>query len=408
MVAKIISGKSLIGALNYNEKKVAQGKAQLISENGYAKDIDKMNFYDKLLRLTDLAERNTRVVTNTVHISLNFDPGERIGTDRLTSISEEYMQRIGFGDQPFLIYQHNDAAHPHIHIVTTNIMPSGERISLHNLGRTKSEQARQTIEKDYHLVQAKSKSSNIRADREQLQKAEYGKIDTKRAITNIVSEVIRIYRFTSIPELNAVLNLYNVTADPGSKDSRMFQKNGLMYWITDDRGRKLGVPIKASSIYGKPTLKKLDERFQLNQTLRKPMREQLKVRIDRVIASKPTRKQFSIDLRREGVHVVFRENEEGRIYGITFVDHRSKCVFNGSDLGKEYSAAALSGKFRHIGQTETTQRVEKPQSNGFPSSYEADKTEATSTIADLLRTEYSGGDGLAAYKRRKKRKRFNL
>ncbi len=408
MVAKIISGKSLIGALNYNEKKVAQGKAQLISENGYAKDIDKMNFYDKLLRLRDLAERNARVVTNTVHISLNFDPSERINTNRLTSISKDYMQRVGFGDQPFLVYQHNDAGHPHIHIVTTNIKSSGERISLHNLGRTKSEEARQAIEKDYGLVQAKSKSGNLQPERGLLQKAEYGKTDTKRAITNIVGEIIRTYRFTSIPELNAVLNQFNVVADQGAKESRMFQKNGLMYWITDDRGRKLGVPIKASSIYGKPTLKKLDDLFQLNQTLRKPMREQLKVRIDKVIASKPTKKQFSIDLRREGVHLLFRENEEGRLYGITFVDHRSKCVFNGSDLGKEYSAAALSGKFRETSHVETARRFEAPRPIGPPPSYESGETEGTSIIADLLKTEYGSGDGLAAYKRRKKRKRFNL
>ncbi|MHB1177174.1 MAG: relaxase/mobilization nuclease domain-containing protein, partial [Daejeonella sp.] len=202
-------------------------------------------------------------------------------------------------------------------------------------------------------------------------------------------------------------NQYNVMADQGSKDSRMFQKSGLMYWITDDRGRKLGVPIKASSIYGKPTSKKLNERFQLNQALRKPMKEQLKVCIDRVSASKPTKKQFSVDLRREGIHVVFRENEDGRLYGITFVDHRSKSVFNGSDLGKEYSAAALSGKFR-TSQVKTAQRFEAPRPIGPPSSYESGETEGTSVIADLLKTEYGGGDGLAAYKRRKKRKRFNL
>jgi len=188
----------------------------------------------------------------------------------------------------------------------------------------------------------------------------------------------------------------------------MFQKNGLMYWITDDLGRKLGVPIKASSIYGKPTLKMLDERFQLNQTLRKPMREQLKVRIDSVIASKPTMKQFSIDLCRGGVHVVFRENDVGRLYGITFVDHRSKCVFNGSDLGKEYSATALSAKFRHTRQAETAPRFEAPRQIGPMSSYEPGETEGTSILDDLLKSEYGGGDGLAAYKRRKKRKRFNL
>lgn len=399
MVAKIISGKSLIGALNYNEKKVEHGKARLISENGYAKDIDKMNFYDKLLRLTDLAERNNRVVTNTVHISLNFDPGEQIETERLTEISHDYMKRIGFGDQPFLVYQHTDAGHPHLHIVTTNIEPSSNRISLHNLGKTKSEEARQGIEKEYGLVQAQSKSHNLRAVGKQLQKAEYGKIDTKRAITNIVNEVVRTYRFTSVPEFNAVLNQYNVAADQGSKESRMFKKNGLMYWITDDRGRKLGVPIKASSIYGKPTLKTLDARFQLNETLRKPLREQLKVRIDKVIASKPTIFQFSIDLRREGVQVVLRENAEGRLYGITFVDHRSKCVFNGSDLGKEYGATALSAKFRQTVSVDAEQRTFSNQSNN---------TNGTSVLEDLLKSEYNSSDGLAAYKRRKKRKRNNL
>jgi hypothetical protein len=248
-------------------------------------------------------------------------------------------------------------------------------------------------------VQAQSKSHDLRAEGKQLQMAEYGKVDTKRAITNIVNEVVRSYRFTSIPEFNAVLNQYNVAADQGSKESRMFQKNGLMYWITDDRGRKLGVPIKASSIYGKPTLKTLAARFQLNETLRKPLREQLKVRIDKVIASKPTKMQFSIDLRRDGVQVVLRENEEGRLYGITFVDHRSKCVFNGSDLGKEYGATALSAKFRQTVLVDVEQRTFSNQSNN---------TNGISVLEDLLKSEYNSSDGLAAYKRRKKRKRNNL
>lgn len=406
MVAKIISGKSLIGALNYNEKKVIQGKAELIAENGYAKDIADMNFYDKLLRLTDLAERNIKVVTNTVHISLNFDPNERINSDRLTAISKDYMHRIGFGDQPFLVYQHTDAGHPHIHIVTTNIKPTGERISLHNLGRTKSEEARQAIEKEYGLVQAAKKRRDLQLQRDQLRKAEYGKIDSKRAITNIVNEVIRTYRFTSIPELNAVLNQYNVTADQGAKDSRMFQKNGLIYWLTNDRGQKLGVPIKASSIYGKPTQKVLDTRFKLNKILRKSAREQLKSRIDRVIALKPTKNEFSVALRRDGIETIFRENADGKLYGITFVDHRSKSVFNGSDVGN--SAADLSGKFRQSVTPQMGQSVVSPDNAERDQVFKSTGTENISVIEDLLKSEYGGNDGMAAYKRKKRRKRFNL
>ncbi len=406
MVAKIISGKSLIGALNYNEKKVTQGKAELITENGYAKDIFDMNFYDKLLRLTDLAERNIKVVTNTVHISLNFDPSEQINSDRLTAISKDYMHRIGFGDQPFLVYQHTDAGHPHIHIVTTNIKPTGERISLHNLGRTKSEEARQAIEKEYGLVQAAKKHRDIHVQRDQLRKAEYGKMDSKRAITNIVNEVIRTYRFTSIPEFNAVLNQYNVTADQGAKDSRMFQKNGLIYWLTNDRGQKLGVPIKASSIYGKPTQKVLDTRFKLNKILRKSDREQLKARIDNVIALKPTKKEFSVALRRDGIETIFRENSDGRLYGITFVDHRSKSVFNGSDVGN--SAADLSGKFRQSVTPQMVQSIVCPYNAERGQVFKSGGTENTSVIEDLLKSEYGGSDGLAAYKRKKRRKRFKL
>lgn len=134
MVAKIKSGKSLIGALNYNENKIIAGKAELIATNGYTKSNEVLSFQDKLFRLTDLAGRNLRTKTNTMHLSLNFDVNEKIATDKLITIADDYMKRIGFEYQPYLIYHHFDAGHPHIHIVTTNIQADGKRISLNNIG----------------------------------------------------------------------------------------------------------------------------------------------------------------------------------------------------------------------------------------------------------------------------------
>jgi len=346
MVAKIISGKSLIGALNYNENKLRNDKAQLIEASGYFKDLEDLNFYDKLLRLTDLASRNERTKTNTVHISLNFAIGEQLEKHILQQIVNDYMEQIGFGNQPYLAYQHSDAGHPHVHIVTTNIQTSGERISLHLLGKTKSETARKAIEIQYGLQQAGNKSNELRLpERIPLKQVSYGKTETKRAITNVVSEVMKSYKFTSIPELNAVLNQFNVTADRGSKDSRMYEKNGLVYWVLDEKGNKLGVPIKASSIYGKPTLKTLEDRFRLNEVLRKPLREQLKNAIDAVLSKPVNKAKFQQELHQKGIQVIFRHNEEGRLYGVTFVDHQTKSVFNGSDLGKAYSAASFIDRF---------------------------------------------------------------
>jgi hypothetical protein len=345
MVAKIKSGKSLIGALNYNENKVKQGKATLIGASGYPKEMKDLNFYDKLQRLTDLAEGNQRTQTNTVHISLNFPNGESLPSETLMAITQDYMLGIGFENQPYLVYRHSDAGHPHIHIVSTNIKRDGYRISLHYLGQNQSEQARKSIEIKYNLVKAEEQQKqkpNLKAD---LSAAEYGKAETKRAITNILGFTIRAYKFTSIPELNAVLQQYNIQADRGSKDSRMYAREGLVYWILDHQENKVGVPIKASSIYGKPTLKTLEEKFKLNEQLRKPFKAELIKAVDEILAKSQTKSSFQKALKAKGIQVILRQNDEGRIYGVTFIDQKNKAVFNGSDLGKTYSANLLSAKF---------------------------------------------------------------
>jgi hypothetical protein len=166
---------------------------------------------------------------------------------------------------------------------------------------------------------------------------------------------MRSYKFTSIPELNAVLNQYNITADRGAKDSRMYEKNGLVYWIMDGKGNKIGVPIKASSIFGKPTLKTLEDRFRLNEVLRRPLKEQLKNTIDNVLLGPLSKAQFQKELHEKGIQVILRQNEEGRLYGVTFVDHRSKSVFNGSDLGKPYSAAILTDRLKNMDNNDKEQ-----------------------------------------------------
>ncbi len=348
MVAKIKSGKSLMGALNYNENKVNAGKAKLIAASGYAKNYEALSFYDKLFRLKDLADRNLRTRTNTLHLSLNFDVTEKLETEKLVDIAGDYMKRIGFENQPYLIYQHFDAGHPHVHIVSTNIEPDSRRISLHNIGELKSEPARKAIEIAFGLVRAGSKKNEYeQIENLQIKPLEYGSTDTKRAITNIVNEVIRAYRFTSLPELNAILNRYNVNADKGSKDSVMYKNGGLHYWVTDKNGKKIGVPIKASSIYLKPTLRLLEEKFKLNEYLRKPFRDKLKIKIDKARTQARSLDQFKNALQKADVTVIVRQNEEGRIYGLSYIDHPNKAIFNGSDLGKNYSAAAIIEALRY-------------------------------------------------------------
>ena len=182
-------GKSIRGILHYNENKVAAGEAQLILASGFAGEIEQMDFQQKLQRFRHLTQLKPSVKTNALHISLNFDASEKIDNTKMQQIALSYMERIGFGEQPFLVYRHNDAAHQHIHIATTSIRRNGEPINLHNIGREMSEPARKSIEKEFNLVIAESKQSRQEpgikpADPE---KVKYGRLPTKRAISNVVT-----------------------------------------------------------------------------------------------------------------------------------------------------------------------------------------------------------------------------
>jgi len=343
MVARIKRTQSLSRSLNYNEKKVQTGAAECIHAANYPKDLEALNFYDKLHRLEHQAALNERIKANSVHISLNFHESDQFNKEKLCAIAETYMQGIGFENQPYLVYQHHDAAHPHIHIVSTNIQRDGSKIEMQNIGRNQSEKARKNIEEKFKLVKAEGRK--LQQDSELKiapRKVHYGKSLTKRAIANVLEEVITNYKYASLPELNAILNLYNVIADRGNIDSKMYERKGLMFSVLDEKGNKVGVPIKASNFYNKPTLKNLEKKFAENERQKQPYARKLQARINWVLMKKEMSfSRFIQGLSMEGIKVVARQSSDGNIYGLTYIDFKNKCVFNGSDLGKEFSAKAV-------------------------------------------------------------------
>ena len=334
-------------ALNYNEKKVQKGTAQCLHAGNYLKDADKMNFYQKLDGFETNNRLNKMATTKTLHVSLNFDPSEKLSETKLVEIASVYMDKIGFGEQPFLVYNHEDAGHPHIHIVSTTIKDDGGRINTHNIGRNQSEKARKEIEQMYGLVKAERQQQLLKPGIKavNVEKAIYGKSETKRSISNVVGAVFSQYKFTSLPEFNAALKQFNVVADRGKEDGRIYKNRGLVYRILDADGNKIGVPVKASSIGCKPILDNLEKKFAANEPVRESLKQRTKNAIDECLqTSMGTMKSLVVALSQKQIYTVLRQNAEGRLYGITFVDNQNKVVFNGSDLGKGYSAVALQSR----------------------------------------------------------------
>jgi len=346
MVAVIKTGQSIRRVFHYNENKVSEGVARCIGAENYPADHDKMTTAFKVNHLAKQLELNENVKRGSVHISLNFHPSEKdLNAEKLMDITQNYMSEIGFGEQPYLVYQHFDAAHPHIHIVSVKVKPDGKRIDMQNIGRNQSEAARIKIEKDFNLIMAQGREKEIYNKLKPIDTVgvQYGKIQSKKAVSRVLDFVLENYQFKSLAQFNAVLNLYNVSASRGSEKSRTFKAGGLIYRILGSDGKYTGVPIKASDFYNKPTLKFLEKKFEEN----KLKNSRPGIRIKNVIRSifqdnRPTLSQLESELDKMGISMIKRLSVEGSLYGLTYVDHITKHVCNGSELGKEFSAAAIS------------------------------------------------------------------
>lgn len=94
-------------------KKVRQNEAEILWAHNFLKDADKLNFHDKTQWFEKLTLLNERTTTNTLHVSLNFYSSEKLDNDKLVEIAKVYMEKIGFGEQPYLVYRHYDAGHPY-------------------------------------------------------------------------------------------------------------------------------------------------------------------------------------------------------------------------------------------------------------------------------------------------------
>jgi hypothetical protein len=424
---------SIRHTLNYNENKIKDNVAKLIDAVNYPKDADQLTFKDKLNRLKNQAALNPRVKKHSVHISLNFDPSERgkLTHDQYREMAKKYMEGIGYGQQPYLLYEHLDSGHPHVHIVTINVQANGKRIPSHNIGKEKSELTRKTIEKEYGMVIAEKQ---MQAEEHALKpvtisKAHYGKAETKRQISNILYGVLDTYKYSSLAELNAVLLQYNVMADRGGKDSRIYKNGGLVYRAMEN-GKPVGVPIPASHFFNKPTLKFLQQQFEKNDRLKYQINpaqkpaitvspdRRLKQAIDLAFKKQEINSiaKLKVALEKDSIHLHAWTNAKGVIYGITYTDHKMKCVFNGNSLGKAYSANAIQQRCRPTLLLNerpikfSISRPEEPHSISPHFSFQVLKQGIQSIIAELQQEEYAGqlAYELRENERKRKKRKQNI
>ncbi len=333
MVARVIIGKSIAKALSYNEHKVRTGKAELLTSSGFPDDALAMGFSGRLARFSKLFDRNPRIKTNTLHISLNFPPQEHPDPALLERIATDYMDKLGFGDQPFLVYQHNDVTHTHVHIVTTNIRPYGKPINLHNIARDKSEPARKQLEEQYGLIPAQGRTQFL--DSLPLSPipsaAQYGQMDTKAEITRYVGLITRSYVFTTLDEFNAILRQFNLAASRGPEGSVQFQKRGLTYSFVNEEGQKIGRSIKASALMGRPTLDMLEKQMIRNQVKKITATKRTRSVLVAALRQTATADQLLARMDERSIRIEVQQHPRGELT-LYLVDHFNRAAYQPADL----------------------------------------------------------------------------
>lgn len=337
MVAKINIGSSLFGALSYNQEKIDNKEGKILFSNRIIQDTD--GLYTMFLNIKSFEpylEVNKRTEKPILHLSLNPHPDDKLSDSQLSEIAQEYMEKMGYGNQPYLVYKHEDIDRRHLHIVSVRVDENGKKLN-DSFEKRRSDEVRKELEKKYNLIPAeKQKQSNISG----LKPVNIKEGDVKKQVSNIAKSLMRDYRFQSINEYRALLNIYNVTVEEVKGEARGKAYHGLVYSALNKKGEKISNPFKASLIGRDVGYNTLQKKIDSSKILLKGKKSynRTKAIVSALLKEKPTRKQFEKELVKNGMSVVFRENEDKRIYGVTFIDHQEKTVFNGSRMGKEFSA----------------------------------------------------------------------
>ena len=343
MIAKISATENLGGALGYNFKKVEKGEASiLLAAELYQSKEGRYTMEDVLADMEALIPKNCRTKKTVFHCSLNPHPDDKISDEQLVQVAREYMEALGYGNQPYIVFKHSDIAREHIHIVSLRVDSRGQKIN-DKFEKRRSKKITDALERKFGLIPSSKVTEKAVAE---TPKVDIGKGNIKEQVASVVRMVLGHYRFCSLGELNAILSAYNLAVEEIKTEFRGKKYDGVVYVPTDDKGGKISTPINASDIGRGMGYTAVQNRIQKSKQAIKPLIPAMRHRILEVMCSSPqTEKALQQRLEEQDLRAVIRKNESGRIYGITFIDDKVGVALNGSRLGKGYAANIFNGYF---------------------------------------------------------------
>ena len=341
MIAKISSSNSLATTLGYNFKKVEKHEASVLLVQGLFQD--RNGRYSRAQVLADMLRtipERCRTKKAVFHCSLNPHPDEKLSDEALSRIAREYMEALGYGAQPYIVFRHNDIPRAHIHIVSLRVDSDGQKIN-DRFERRRSKRITDALEAKFGLLPSRKK----KVVSAQPSAVDINAGDIKRQVAAAVQYVLGRYAFQSVGEMNLLLTRFHVTAEEVKTERKGRPFDGIVYAATDADGHKICTPIKASEIGRQVSYAALRRHFEQSKSVVRERAGAIRRAIADVMQTSPDRAEFIDRMRGHGIETVTRINAAGRLYGITFIDDANGIAVNGSRLGKGFAANVFNAYF---------------------------------------------------------------
>ena len=133
MIVKFLYTKGPNGhfpAVGYNTDKMDRNKGELmkVANFGPLQGMGQLRPQDYKDYLKMVSANNKAVKKPQFHVVISAS-GKSYGKHELTKIATQWMERMGYGKQPYLMIFHKDTQNNHLHVVSTRVTKEGKKIN---------------------------------------------------------------------------------------------------------------------------------------------------------------------------------------------------------------------------------------------------------------------------------------
>lgn len=276
-IVKILKSSKTFGAVDYNETRVKKGEAQLICASNFPIPINSASGFKDYLKLW--TKNNKRINSPQLHVVISLK-GKESNPDVLMSIAKEWLNKMGYGENPYLVYLHNNTNNTHIHIITTRIDKNGQKID-HSFEKKRSQRILNEI----------------------------NGVDKLQELRNYIAGLLR-YSFSTVTQFTELCNDAGINVSVGD-DSLVFEKDGKHLELSKQLIEYCADKYKRS----------IDEKYK----------KSLQAKIFKYAASLDKESFQSYMRKNFGLKFIYYGNGD-KLFGFSILDYKNQSVYKGSEV----------------------------------------------------------------------------